>query len=156
MGSGKKELVTWSSALSVGIKLFDDQHKGLLDLVNDMHNHVIGNEEEEHKYLESVIQKAIQYVKVHFASEEKIMIATKFSGYKEHKRAHDKFIMTIVNNIREFEAGKRFSLTTITKFLREWILTHIAIMDKQYFKYFRKIASRKDDGKFSITSADIE
>ena len=155
MGKDNSELVSWTSKFSVGIKLIDDQHKGLLDLVNDMFNHVVGNETEERIYFESVIQKAIQYVKVHFATEEKIMSATKFQGYKEHKKAHDAFVMTVVNNISNFEAGEKVSLSTFTKFLKEWILSHIAIMDKQYFEYFKKIASRKDNGKLSITSADI-
>jgi len=151
----KRELVTWSSTFSVGIKLIDDQHKGLFDLVNDMFNHAISDETEERIYFQSVIEKAVKYVRVHFATEEKIMIATKFTGYREHKRAHDAFVITVVNNIKEFEAGKRFSLSTFTKFLREWILTHIAIMDKQYIEYFKKIASRKADGKLSISSTDI-
>ena len=155
MEKEKSELVSWSSTFAVGIKLIDDQHKGLLDLVNDMFNHVIGNEAEERVYFYNVIQKAIQYIKIHFATEEKIMIATKYAGYREHKRTHDSFIVTVINSQRDFEAGKRFSLTTITKFFKEWILTHIAIMDRQYFRYLRKIASRKTNGKLSISSVDI-
>ena len=149
------ELVSWSSSLSVGIKLIDDQHKGLLDLVNDMLNHVIGDETAERAYFQKVIQKTIQYVKIHFATEEKIMMATKFLGYSEHKKAHDTFAVTVVNNIRDFEAGKNFSLANFTKFLKEWILTHIAVMDKQYFEYYKKIASRKANGKLSISSVDV-
>src|SRR5215510_11524730 len=141
--SSKSDLVTWSSTFSCGVKLIDDQHKGLLDLVNDMFNHVVGDEQTEREYFKKVIQQAVNYVKVHFATEERIMIATKFPGYTEHKKAHDTFVLTTVNNIRDFEAGKKFSLSTFTKFLKEWILTHIAIMDKQYFNYFKSIASRK-------------
>ncbi|MCL2066973.1 MAG: bacteriohemerythrin [Treponema sp.] len=155
MAKTKSELVTWSSTFSVGIKLIDEQHKGLLELVNDMFNHAVGDAAVERVYFQSVIQKAVNYVKIHFATEEKIMIATKFSGYREHKKAHDTFVLTVVENIRDFEAGRKFSLSTFTKFLKEWVLTHIAIMDKQYFEYFKKIASRKADGRLSITSADV-
>jgi hemerythrin len=151
----KAELVKWSPTFSVGVKLIDDQHKGLLDLVNDLFNHVVGDETAERAYFQTVIQTAVNYVKVHFATEEKIMLATKFPGYAEHKRAHDTFVLTVVDNIRDFEAGRKFTLSTFTKFLKDWVLTHIAIMDKQYFEYFRKIATRKSDGKLSITSADL-
>ena len=149
------ELVTWSDRLSCGIKLIDDQHKGLVDLVNDMFKHATGNEKQEHDYFNRVIQEAVNYVKVHFATEEKIMLATKFAGYAEHKREHEKFVLAVVGNIRDYEAGKRLTLSTFTKFLKDWILSHIAMMDKQYFAYFKTIASRKADGKLSITSADI-
>ncbi|GHV94303.1 hemerythrin [Spirochaetia bacterium] len=151
----KSELVKWSSTFSVGIKLIDDQHKGLLDLVNDLFNHSTGDVAEERAYFQKVIQAAVNYVKVHFATEEKIMIATKYPGYAEHKRAHDTFVLTVVDNIRDFEAGKKFTLSTFTKFLKEWVLTHIAIMDKQYFEYFKRIASRKADGKLSINRTDV-
>lgn len=151
----KSELVKWSGTFSVGIKLIDDQHKELLNLVNDLFNHVSGNEASERAYFQKVIQIAVNYVKVHFATEEKIMLATKFPGYQEHKKAHDTFVLTVVDNIRDFQEGKKFSLAGFTKFLKEWVLTHIAIMDKQYFTYFKRIATRKADGKLSITKRDV-
>jgi len=156
MANKSVEIVTWSDRLSCGIKLIDDQHKGLVDLVNDMFNHATGNSIQEHDYFNIVIQEVVKYVKVHFATEEKIMIATKFSGYAEHKKAHDSFVIAVVNNINDYKAGKRLTLSAFTKFLKDWILSHIAMMDKQYFEYFKKIATRKADGKLSITSADIK
>jgi hemerythrin len=156
MANKSVEIVTWSDRLSCGIKLIDDQHKGLVDLVNDMFNHATGNSIQEHDYFNIVIQEVVKYVKVHFATEEKIMIATKFSGYAEHKKAHDSFVIAVVNNINDYKAGKRLTLSAFTKFLKDWILSHIAMMDKQYFEYFKKIATRKADGKLSITSADIQ
>ncbi len=155
MSNKYTEIVTWSERLACGIKLIDDQHKGLVELVNDMFNHATGNSIQEHDYFNIVIQEVVKYVKVHFATEEKIMIATKFSGYAEHKKAHDSFVLAVVDNINDYKAGNRLTLSTFTKFLKEWILSHIAMMDKQYFEYFRKIATRKEDGKLSITSADI-
>lgn len=155
MARDNSELIAWSPKFSVGVKLIDDQHKGLLGLINDMFNHVVGNEEDEHAYFRDVIREAVQYVKVHFATEEKIMTATKFPGYLEHKKAHDDFVRAVVINIRDYEAGKRLTLTKFTYFLKEWVLTHIAVMDKRYFEYFTGIASRKANGKISITSADV-
>ena len=151
----KSELVSWSPDFSVGIKLIDDQHKGLINLVNDMFNHVSGYGPEERVYFNKVIQQAVQYVKVHFSTEEKIMIHTNFPGYMEHKRAHDAFVLNVDDSIRNFETGSKFVLAEFTRFLKEWILTHIAIMDKQYFTYFRRIATRKADGKLSINLDDI-
>jgi len=157
MGKIKSELVSWSAAFSVGIKLIDDQHKELLNLVNDMFNHVIGDEQAERAYFREIIQKAVQYVKVHFSTEEKIMIHTNFPGYAEHKKAHDSFVLTVVEKVKDFETGRNtnFTLLGFTQFLKEWVLTHIAIMDKGYFTYFKKIATRKADGTLSIDLADV-
>jgi len=150
-----KELISWSHKLECGIKLIDDQHKGLVELVNQMFNHVTGNDTQEHNYFNKVIQETVDYVKKHFATEEKIMLTTKFEGYNEHKKEHDSFVLTVVEKVRDYQAGKRLTLSSFTKFLKEWILSHIAMMDKQYFEYLRNLASRKADGKLSITYDDV-
>ena len=153
--NNKPEMVTWTEKLSCGIKIIDDQHKGLVDLINEMFKHVTGDQVQEKDYFNRVIKEAVDYVKNHFAAEEKILLATKFEGYAEHKKEHEKFILTIVENIRDYEAGKRITLSNFTRFLKDWVLSHIAVMDKQYFEYFRSIATRKSDGKLSINLQDV-
>jgi hemerythrin len=155
MSKANSELISWSAAFSVGIKIIDDQHKELFTLVNDMFNHVVGDAQAEKAYFKGVIQKAVDYVRVHFSTEEEIMLRTHFPGYGEHKKAHDVFVLTVVEKVRDFEAGKEFTLLEFTQFLKEWILTHIAIMDKGYFTYFKQIATRKADGKLGINQADV-
>jgi hemerythrin len=149
------DLITWNTTFMCGVKLIDDQHKTLVRLVNDMFNHVSGNDEEEDVYFNKIIKEAVTYIKVHFATEEKIMIFTKFDGYAEHKKEHDNFVLTVVKNIQSYKAKERFTLLSFTKFLKDWILSHIAVMDKQYFTHLKKIATRKNDGKMSITLEDI-
>jgi hemerythrin len=151
-----KNCVTWSNTYSMGVKLIDDQHKGLIDFINDIFNHASGNERDERAYFALVIQQAVQYIKEHFQAEEKLMIGTKFPGYAEHKKVHDEFTLTVVKSVKDFEAGKRLVLEKFARFLKDWVLTHIAVMDRQYADYFRKIATRKADGKLSITNADIK
>ena len=148
------ELIAWSRTFMCGIKTIDDQHKGLVDLVNDMFNHVTGDDDEERQYLNKIIEETVNYIKVHFSTEEKIMNATKFPGYIEHKEEHKKFIITVAKHIEYFNSGKRVSLMSLSRFLKEWILSHIAVVDKQYFVYFRTIATRKADGGLIINSAD--
>jgi hemerythrin len=155
MAEKLQEIVTWSSALSCGVKIIDDQHKGLVDLVNEMFNHVTGNQEQELIYFNKVIQEAVNYIKVHFATEEKLMIAAKFPGYTEHKKAHDSFVFTVVANIKDYQAGNQITLSSFTNYLKDWVLSHIAVMDKVYFEHFKKIATREEDGTLSITAADI-
>jgi hemerythrin len=150
-----KEYVTWSASYSMGIKLVDDQHKGLLDFVNDLFNHATGDEWEEKAYFKEVIDKAVQYIKMHFQTEEKLMISTKFPGYAEHKKAHDDFTLMVVKSVKDFESGKRLVLDKFARFLKDWILAHVAVVDRQYADYFKKIATRKADGKLSITKEDI-
>jgi len=135
--------VSWSNQYSMGIKLIDDQHKALLEFVNDLFNHSTGKEEEERAYFKDVIQVAVSYVKTHFATEEKIMLTTKFPGYAEHKKTHDEFILTIVKAVKDFESGKRLVLEKFAYFLKDWVLSHVAGMDVLYAQHLKKISSRQ-------------
>jgi len=150
-----KNHLVWSDSYSMGVKLIDDQHKGLLDFVNDLFNHASGKEDEERAYFSEVIQQAVQYIKEHFHAEEKLMVGTKFPGYAAHKKVHNEFTLTVVKSVKDFEAGKRLVLEKFAYFLKDWFLAHVAVMDRQYADYFKKIATRKADGKLSITKADI-
>ena len=140
----------------MGVKLIDDQHKGLLSFVNDLFNHDPGDEAAEKVYFQKVARQAIEYVRVHFATEEKFMEVTKFPGYAEHKKEHDEFVLTVAKSIKDYNAGKRMLLKKFASFLRDWILSHVAITDKKYSEYFWKVATRKADGRLSITAEDIK
>jgi len=147
--------VTWSNTYSMGVKIVDEQHKGLLNFVNDLFNHATGDEYEEREYFKSVIQQAVEYIKTHFETEEKLMTATKFPGYAEHKMIHDGFTMTVLKSVKDFESGKRLVLEKFAYFLKDWVLTHVAVMDVKYAEYFRKIATRNEHGKLTISSANV-
>jgi hemerythrin len=84
------------------------------------------------------------------------MVATKFPGYAEHKKIHDKFVVAVVTTARDYAEGKRLTLEKFAYFLKDWVLSHVAIMDQQYSDYFWKIATRKADGKLTISKADIK
>jgi hemerythrin len=138
MAKPRVEYVAWSNSYSVGIKVIDDQHKGLLEFVNDVFNHASGDAKQERAYFSEVIQQAVQYVKEHFATEEKYMISAKYPGYAEHKKAHDQFTLTVVKSVQEFQAGKRLVLHKFAYFLKNWVLSHIAVMDKKYGEFLQQ------------------
>jgi len=150
-----KNHVTWQASYAMGIKVIDDQHKALLEFVNDIFNHASGDEWEERLWFRDVIQQAVLYVKKHFSTEEKYMIATKYPGYAEHKKAHEEFTRTILKSVKEFNEGKRLVLEKFAHFLKDWVLSHVAVMDKQYCDYFRSIATRKPDGRFTVSKSDV-
>jgi hemerythrin len=139
----KTDYVKWSNTYSVGIRELDNQHKKLLNFVNELFNHISDDEADESAHFKEVIDEVVDYVKVHFATEEKIMRAINFPGYAEHKKAHEAFVLSILKTVRDFENGKRLVLINFTNFLRNWILSHIAIIDVKYSNYLKRMANRK-------------
>jgi hemerythrin len=98
----------------------------------------------------------VRYIKVHFATEEKIMLAMHYPGYTEHKKCHDRFILEILYNIREYETEKHYTLFSFTKYLKDWVLSHIGVVDKQYFLYVKKImAIYKTSERSKVAAANM-
>jgi len=136
----KKPFIKWSNSLSCGIKMLDEQNKELINSVNDMFLHKTNSEEEERVYLSNILNKTVDYIKTHFTSEEKIMKAANFAGYAKHKHNHNRFAIDVFETIYDFCSGRRVSLHNYTRFLKDWILSHIAIMDKQNFEYIKRMS----------------
>jgi len=149
------ELISWNNNFSSGFKLIDDQHKKLIDLVNEILKYVSASGKHDYDYFNKIIQEVVIYTKVHFSTEEKIMLITRFNNFTDHKKEHENFIHAIIKNTRDCESGKMNALSSFTGFLKEWILSHITMMDNQYFDHFKKIATYKDDGMMSISLDNI-
>ena len=129
-----QNFVTWENRYSIGIRIIDDQHKYLLILTNKLYeacrNYGHGHTKTQEKFRET-IQSAVSYVSIHFSTEEKLMDKTNYPGAPAHKLVHKEFIHKVVKNVNDFEGGKTFVPNNFVRFLRDWILEHIAIQDKE-------------------------
>ena len=131
--------IVWDDAYSVGFELVDEQHRGLVRMTNEL---LRGFKDEsgvpEEKALKKVIRDAIEYAQVHFYTEEKYMRLLNYPDLDVHKKEHESFVVEIMKTVKDYEAGKSDPLT-LAKFLKQWLLNHIAVSDKKYAPYFKKL-----------------
>ena len=132
--------VKWQDAFSVGSELIDNQHKGLVDMTNSLFQSC-----ERHDEMLSfmrTIQKAVNYAKTHFATEEKFMQKTNYPEYALHKSQHDSFVAEVLKQVKKFEENACTPLD-FALFLKEWLLNHIAVSDKKYSPYLKNITDEE-------------
>jgi hemerythrin len=141
--------VEWEDRYSVGIPLIDDQHKELIKLTNDLYQGCLAGEETARINFMAAIKGTVDYVKYHFSMEEKLLQNVDYPDLTEHKRAHEEFVKHILNEVQSFEEGKKFVPNLFVRYLRDWILSHIAVADRTYATY---ILNRK---KQSVVNAAI-
>ncbi|MDR0411185.1 MAG: bacteriohemerythrin [Treponema sp.] len=127
--------VAWDDRYSVGIPAIDRQHQELLILTNELYNACQHGDVAAREHFRGVIHKAVEYVKFHFSAEEQIMEKIKFPRIAEHKREHESFVRQVLENVGEFESGRQFVPNSFVRFLKDWILTHIAMSDQKYHAY---------------------
>jgi hemerythrin len=128
-------LIDWSEALSVGIKVIDDQHKKLVDLLNGLHDsraQGAGNE-----VLKKILNDLTNYTVEHFGFEEQLMQKHGYPDFPNHKKAHDALTSQVAALNDEFQAGNAKLSGDLFKFLRRWLNGHIRGTDKLYSEHLR-------------------
>jgi hemerythrin len=130
------DFVAWEDRYDVGIKQIDEQHKRLVKFTNDLYNSCIQGQDEASETFRKTLKDVVEYVKVHFSTEEALMAEHGYPGYAEHKREHEGFVMKVLEQVSLFEGGKKFIPNQFVRYLRDWLLEHIAITDHRYCDFF--------------------
>ena len=123
-------LIKWRDSFSVGVELFDNEHKMLVDIINEMF--VIVRDKKGLDHLPVQINKLIQYTQEHFADEEEAMAKVDYPALEAHKAAHAKLLHDVTVFKQRAENGDEQVITTFYHFLRDWLLTHIVEEDMHY------------------------
>ena len=127
-------LMEWSPALSVNVKQFDDQHKKLVKMVNDLHDAMkVGKGSE---VLGKILDGLISYTTSHFADEERLMGTHAYPVIAAHKAEHEKLVKQVLELQQKFKGGQPILTNTVMIFLKEWLVKHIQGDDKKYGIYF--------------------
>jgi hemerythrin len=126
----------------VGIPLIDNQHKELIKMTNDLYAACLGGTEAAREPFRKAVRGTVDYVKYHFAAEEKILENIKYPEIALHKREHESFVRRILEGVKDFEEGKSFVPNIFVRYLKDWILAHIAVEDKKYAGYILSLKKK--------------
>jgi hemerythrin-like metal-binding protein len=121
----------WTEEMSVGVQVIDDDHKKLIDMLNDLNDGVITGK--NNRSLEGVIEGLLRYTKYHFDREERFFAETGYPGGAAHKAEHDLLTRRVSNLQTRFEAGQSLELSLeALAFLKDWLTGHIMGSDQRY------------------------
>ena len=127
-------LMDWSPSFSVNVKKYDDQHKKLVAMVNQLHDAMkIGKGSE---VLGPILNSLISYTATHFADEEALMRQHGYPDLPKHKSEHDKLAKQVLDLQKQYQTLKSALSTTVMNFLKDWLVNHIQNEDKKYGVYF--------------------
>lgn len=127
-----EELVQWTDEFGVGISEIDEQHRGLIALVNRVYAAVI--DKADSAEVEDIVHALEHYTVRHFADEERYMIHARYPKFGLHKAVHDQFIERVAAEKDKLKAGFPLDID-IVHFLRDWLVNHILRMDKEFGAY---------------------
>ena len=122
--------ITWQKIHSVNIKQFDDDHKKLIGLINELHDSMkIG---QGRAVVEKILTSMFDYTQNHFTREETYMTQHRYPEFAKHRAAHREFTKKVADFRKSFIEGKLALSVEVMDFLRDWLVNHILDADKKY------------------------
>ena len=86
-------LLKWSNESSVGIETVDNEHRELIDVINELCDAVQkGHEREQTGQL---LHRLIECARGHFTSEEAMLLATDYPELAEHTEQHQSLLVEV-------------------------------------------------------------
>jgi hemerythrin len=126
---------SWQDTYSVNIKEIDNQHKAIIDMLNDLYDAFL-NKEHSQKTGE-ILDRLTDYANYHFHTEEEYFEMFKYAKRSSHMHEHKIFIEKVKAFREEFNQNPTALTYKIINFLREWLVNHIEISDKEYVSCFK-------------------
>lgn len=129
------EFAEWSDKLSVDIELIDDQHKRLIDLINETSKLILNNDTLKVK---NILEELLQWTETHFSEEEEMFTGSGYPDVDKHKGEHKYFVDKIKELEKDHAKNDPSVSLNILQFLKNWFFYHIEIVDITYAPYVKK------------------
>ena len=129
-------LISWTDDLSVNVKEIDDQHKKIVDMMNDLNDAMSQGKGKD--VIGKIISGLADYATEHFALEERYFDKFQYPGTLLHKRSHQAFVEKVSEFYNDYQSGNVRLSVDVRIFLKDWLINHIQIEDKKYTRCFNK------------------
>ncbi len=130
------DLIAWEDSLSVGVSEIDNQHRRLIGFINQLADFMVGGKDIENP-LQSVLSGLFNYTVYHFFTEEQIMENVGYPNYDAHRAAHINLTATVIVFLDRFIRGEQNIHQEVFSFLKQWLLEHIRVTDKELGDYLQ-------------------
>lgn len=127
--------IEWEDTLSVGIDSIDNQHRHLIDLINNLYTTVISSN--SHLIIGPLLIELLEYVYIHILTEEAYFDKYQFPDKIAHSRLHTEFIHRIYTLQEHLSnANKPITIDDI-KLIKDWFILHIMKQDIVYATFIK-------------------
>jgi hemerythrin len=108
----------------------DDQHGILMDSMNELRQALdrgCGREQAS-----ELLDRLIEFTRMHFWSEEQLMEQTGFPGLAAHRAEHHTILAQFLQSAHRIQYGAAGDLRPVLGILGDWFTQHIEGQDQEY------------------------
>jgi len=133
--------IKWQEKNNTGIAIIDEQHRGILSLINSLH-YLTEKGTYDSALCTSIRDTIMDYSHIHFITEERLLQTAGYPDLEEHKEMHRKLAQETERighaAISENDAKPLLDL------MKKWWLKHINEKDMLYVPYLLKRGGSSD------------
>ncbi|MCX7156606.1 MAG: bacteriohemerythrin [Rhodocyclales bacterium] len=129
--------LTWREEFSVGVAELDDQHRQLINRINQLA--ACGDTRKPdgaERYME-ILSGMVDYCQRHFTDEENHLQRIGYSGIAAHQAEHNRFVERMTDFSLKGSVGIR-DVGAVHAYLKHWLLDHILKSDMAYRDFAAK------------------
>lgn len=130
--------INWTEKNDTGIKIIDEQHRGIISLVNSLHYSIMENYSED--IYQPAIESILHYTSIHFQTEKMILQKSNYPQLNEHLNLHDELTANITSIKRTIY--KESDASELLKLLKYWWLNHINVEDRKYVQHLSDLIDK--------------
>ena len=128
------EPIEWTDSFSVGVALFDEQHRRLIDMLNKIRRDPAATTHSE--TVSDVLTDMTRYAREHFKSEEDLMTEHDYPYLEEHRQQHDEFREKAARLCVATVEGDASVPQALAAYLLQWLIRHILQEDMAFKPFF--------------------
>ncbi len=128
------DLIPWNDSFTVNVKVFDDQHKQLVGLINKLHRAM--KTRRAGQAIVEILSQLVDYTKVHFKAEEDAMRKHGYPDLADQEEKHKQLVARVAETQAKVSTGDAMVSVDVMDFLKDWLVTHIQGSDKEYGPFF--------------------
>ena len=125
----------WSQKYMVDITEIDAQHIKLFDLINELHASMMGGQSSA--TVGRTIDGLVDYVRLHFNTEERLFARHGYTDSAAHKREHEEFTKRVLDFQAQYHEGASAISVELVEFLVTWLKNHVMGSDKKYAPFMK-------------------
>lgn len=141
------DVFVWDRSFSTGMQAMDDQHRGLIDIFNELHRVLFDVDlptDRRDVTMRRSFDRLMAYARTQFAGEEALMQSCGLDDRHQfvHRRQHEQFI----RNLRELWADRDTLADPASRlmgFLSSWIGLHVLGVDQSMVRQMRLIEEQQ-------------
>jgi methyl-accepting chemotaxis protein/hemerythrin len=130
------DAMVWDQSFSTQIPSFDDAHKKLFAMVNELNEAM--QQKRSKEVIGEVLQRLIAYTGSHFADEEEAFRKTGYPEEAQHRKLHQDLVRQALALQEKFKSGETLLTQDVIEFLQEWLVKHIKGTDNRYGAHLKK------------------